>query len=442
MNFPRRDNEDMTDPPALLFRVTDRLRLEGCVTAMVQDGMSLALISKHESTLDHYGKLLVHRLRAAAPDIALEVYFPASVEALLARFNDALRDHTVEGAMQGSVQNATPRIWILHDASALPAHEIELLARLVAHFPGANIRVMLLLTVDSNKQQLLNPFARRFLRWEIEPPTPEQAEAMLNQARSQGREGQVLSLLQSTPETPAAAMVPTDPTAVATPTTQAANVLLQPTQTPIPLRVLLKKYGRMATVVAALLLASTGAAYLLHTTSWLKAAGQTAAAPSDVPVPASPTASATAAVPAEPAAVGADAAANVQTAVDPRNAVEEVIGHSPQGLSGTTWLQQQSADDYIVQHTTEPSYQAAAQWVKKNKKLEYTQIIPMYLGDNSALEFAVVSGPFSSLRKARKFTKKTDSAKDSQTYTVDFLIEKSAAKITPASITKRTEDTR
>jgi len=244
---PHPDNEGITDPPALLFRVTDRLRLDGFVAAMVQDGMSLALISRHEGTLDHYGKLLVQRLRAAAPEIALEVYFPASVEALLARFNDALRDYSVEDAMQGAVQNSAPRIWILHDAGTLPDHEIELLARLIAHFPGANIRVLLLLTANSNKHHLLNPFGRRILRWEIEPPTPEQAQAMLTQARSQGREGEALSLLQSAPAV------------------QAVKAAAQTTQTSPQTGTSGKKHWRIAAVIAALLVASTGAAFLLHT---------------------------------------------------------------------------------------------------------------------------------------------------------------------------------
>jgi len=428
MNDPHWDNESITDPPALLFRVTDRLRLDGSVKAMIMDGMSLALISRHEGTLDHYGKLLVQRLRAAAPEIALEVYFPASVEALLARFNDALRDSSVEDAMQGVVQNSVPRIWILHDAAALPAHEIELLARLIEYFPGANIRVMLLLTANSNKHQLLNPFGRRILRWEIEPPTPEQAELMLAQARSQGREGEALGLLQSAPAVQAA-----KDTAQTTP------------KTPLLTGGSGKNHWRLAIAAAALLIASTGAAFLLHTGTWTKATGLLAGVPvAGVPVAGVPVAVVPARMPArmpaEAAIASTGVATSVQTGVDERDALEEVITHSPQELQAIVWLQQLPSDAYLVQYTTEPSYQAAAQWVEKNSKLQNTQIIPIYLPGNSAIEFTVVSGPFSSSRKASKFVNDAASGKGAQIHTVNFLKEKSAVTTAPSVTPKRTKD--
>ncbi|MEY4235885.1 MAG: hypothetical protein RLZZ454_1143, partial [Pseudomonadota bacterium] len=186
----------LTDLPPLFFRNADRLRLEGCVAALVQDGMSLAMVSSNDALLDHYGKLLVARLRDTAPQITLEVYFPASAEALLARFNDVLVSTSVDSARDATARVANPKIWIVHDASALPDHEIQLLARLVQNFPGANIRVVMLLTTASKKQQLLSAFGRRILNWEIEPPTQEQKDAMLDMGRTQGREGLVSALLQ------------------------------------------------------------------------------------------------------------------------------------------------------------------------------------------------------------------------------------------------------
>ena len=186
----------LTDLPPLFFRNADRLRLEGCVAALAQDGMSLAMVSSNDALLDHYGKLLVARLRDTAPQITLEVYFPASAEALLARFNDVLVDSSVDSARDATARVASPKIWIVHDASALPDHEIQLLARLVQNFPGANIRVVMLLTTASKKQQLLSAFGRRILNWEIEPPTQEQKDTMLEMGRTQGREGVVSSLLQ------------------------------------------------------------------------------------------------------------------------------------------------------------------------------------------------------------------------------------------------------
>jgi hypothetical protein len=67
--------------PSLFFRPADRLRLEGCVAALTQEGRSLALSSEHEAALDHYAKLLTERLRRAAPKSQVETYFPASTDA-------------------------------------------------------------------------------------------------------------------------------------------------------------------------------------------------------------------------------------------------------------------------------------------------------------------------------------------------------------------------
>ena len=181
-------------PP--FFRAADRLRLEGYVNALINEKMSLSILSTHEVILDHYLNLLLARLRQASPEIAIEVYFPASSEALLARFNEALSQSSIQEAMAGEVVTASPKIWIMHDASSLPDHEIQLLARLVQNFPGANIRVILLMTVSSKKQNLLNSFGRRILCWDVEPPTPEQAALMIQQATANGKESAVRSLLK------------------------------------------------------------------------------------------------------------------------------------------------------------------------------------------------------------------------------------------------------
>ena len=198
----RMDDEGTSTFDTLFFRAADRLRLEGYVAALTQDSMSLSLLSTDEAILDHYSKLLVERLRQVAPEFMLEVYFPASSEALLARFNEALSNCSIQEAMDGKGVLAAPRVWIVHDASALPDHEIQLLARLVQNFPGANIRVVLLMTVASNKQKLLNSFGRRILCWDIEPPTAEQAESLLAQARVDGREVAVRALLKKIKITP------------------------------------------------------------------------------------------------------------------------------------------------------------------------------------------------------------------------------------------------
>ena len=54
----------------LFFRAADRMRVEGCVNAVANEGLSLALSCVHEALLDHYVQQLLLRLRSAAPSFA------------------------------------------------------------------------------------------------------------------------------------------------------------------------------------------------------------------------------------------------------------------------------------------------------------------------------------------------------------------------------------
>ena len=189
-------NLDAGGMAPLYFRNADRLRMEGCVAGLLRDGRSLALSSNREAALDHYSRLLFARLRESSPSSQLEVYFPADTAAMLARFNDVLASQSVEQAMKVSGTEPVARIMIVHDAGALADHEVQLLARLVQNFPGANIRIVLLLGTSARSRKIFESFDRRMLRWDIEVPTPEQAEAMLAQGREDGCEGAVKALLQ------------------------------------------------------------------------------------------------------------------------------------------------------------------------------------------------------------------------------------------------------
>ncbi|MFT6698378.1 MAG: hypothetical protein ACJAR7_001425, partial [Polaromonas sp.] len=198
----------------LFFRAADRFRLEGCVASLVRDGRSLALSSNREAALDHYSRLLIARLRESSPLSPLEVYFPADTAAMLARFNDVLAAQSVQQAMQMPGLDSPPRIWIVHDAGALADHEVKLLARLVQNFPGANIRIVLLLGTSTQSRKVFDSFDRRMLRWDIEAPTPEQAELMLQQGRDDGCEGVVKILLKKLEAPAQGAAVLADPAGI------------------------------------------------------------------------------------------------------------------------------------------------------------------------------------------------------------------------------------
>ncbi len=480
LHFPGDDSIAGVQP--LLFRVADRMRLEGYVSALVQDNMSLSLVSGFDAILDHYGKLLVARLREAAPHIGLEVCFPASADALITRFNEVLQDYSIEDAMGAKFHNAPPKIWIVHDAGALPDNEIQLLARLVQHFPGANIRVVMLFNASSQKQKLLAAFGRRILSWEIEPPTAEQSDILLEQARAQGREGVVGALLRqiSPHKKPALHPMampelvveppPTAPMADAkAPAAPAQDAPATPNGAPS------RKLWLWASLAAALLFVCvfgvlvlygvipTGAKAVQELQDLLR--GNSASSPPAVSAASSASdAAAVSAPPAPPDASRAAEAANpaplaatavpalaappkpveeVETIVLPSGARSKVAAATPepvarevkeapkaadeatisQNQAGQAWVRQMPAGTFLVQHTIFPTYAEANAWLQAHPTLRRARIVANYLPNLPTLQYSVVSGPFSSLGDASAYADSPGVPKDPQIRSARFMKE-------------------
>ena len=460
----------------LFFRVADRMRMEGYVSALIQDNMSLSIVSSHDAILDHYGKLLVARLREAAPHMGLEVCYPASADALITRFNEVLQEYSIADAMGSKIQTAPPKIWIVHDASSLPDHEIQLLARLVQHFPGANIRVVMLLTTASQKQRLLASFGRRVLNWEIEPPTAEQTEALLEQARAQGREGAVSALLKKITPAPVPA-----PVAAATPPEKPSPAALDATEPPTkPVantpaapkarKGLRKALPWAAGLVLLLLACGLGVALLYGNLGSVGLAGldwrhplgapnapvvtapapaaTDAAAPPLVAAPPTPattvtgtTVTGTTAAADTPSAPNVAAPAPVQKAIEqetflpPSNGrkaaptaprvqeVEEVITIPAQSQVGQDWIKQMPPGTFLVQHATVPSYAEASAWLQAHSNLRRARIVANYLSGQTTVQFSVVSGPFKSLGDASAFVDAGGIPRDPQIRSARYMKE-------------------
>jgi len=355
---------------------------------------------------------------------------------------------------------APPKIWIVHDASALPDHEIQLLARLVQHFPAANIRVIMLLTTASKKQNLLASFGRRILNWEIEPPSEEQAQALLEQARAQGREGAVSALLKKITPWHASA-VPLVGAATATPP---STVKPSPAEPPAPsappapaatapppapdnakggLRKTLLWLIGVTALFGGCVLTVLGL-YGTQQTATLLGIGARKA-----PESAATASAASAATPASQAASAAVPAASMAASVAPAgpiNAlgtgqltgaagpaktaepivpptaaprgspteVEEIITSPAQAQVGQSWVRQMPPGTFMVQHTIVASYNEATLWLQAHANLRRARIVATYLSGQSTPQFTVVSGPFTSLAEANTFASGSGIPKDPQ----------------------------
>lgn len=163
------------------LRTSDRMRIEGLVHGLREEGMSVLLTSERPALVDHYGRLLVRRLRAH-PDLAVEVIFPTTTDMLLARFNQWLSEIPMSEAQAAPVPGGKTRVFVVHDAEAVAETELQVMARLAVDFPGLCVRVVLLMGDENDVARRRNLLGRRVLQWTIETPETKELEHLLNQA--------------------------------------------------------------------------------------------------------------------------------------------------------------------------------------------------------------------------------------------------------------------
>lgn len=419
-----------------VFRAADRMRIDGCANAVAHEGLSLALYCPFEALLDHYMNLLLVRVRQQAPEHRIEVYFPANTDSLLSRFNEVLASQSLNQAVKPTTTVNQAQIWIVHDAHTLPESEIQLLARLIQNFPGANIRAILLMSGNPNAQKSpLSAFGRKILRWDIEAPTEEQAQASLDQARQDGNVNAVQALIQriqrqQRPPPVDAPHLPPElpentPTASAAQPSHAPNSNLhqqvnafqrhgaaalqswRPSGAGIKnAAVWLRHNNKLALGVAFALVMSTMTMLWIQPEAFgLKATKPVVVAPLNSPqlAAASPAnAAATALAPAaseNPITSGADAPpASAQAPALMATSPPEPPIETPEGtLKGRTWLIKLDPNSFLLQHGTASTYAKVLAIQARHPPLKDAQIIAAYRPGEKLAHFVIVSGPYRNL---------------------------------------------
>ena len=183
-------NPDMTEligPDGIFLRTADRTRFDYVLRGVREDSLSLALSSDNDGLLDHYGRLLINKLRKS-DGLQIEVFLPQNTEALLERFNQILADLSIDEARNAETSQAPRRVLLAHDAKAISERDLQLLSRLVQDFPGAHVSVVLLVDKPGIllHEKTLDKFGQRMLRWPLEAPTREEGEALIALAGSIG----------------------------------------------------------------------------------------------------------------------------------------------------------------------------------------------------------------------------------------------------------------
>lgn len=425
-----------TGQPAVsdfVFRAADRMRIEGCANAIAREGLNLALFCPFEALLDHYTGLLLQRLRQQAPEHSIEVYFPANTDSLLGRFNEVLAKQSVQQATKAPPAAEHTQIWVVHDAQKLPESEIQLLARLIQNFPGANIRAILLMSGHEASKIPLPAFGRKILRWDIEAPTDEQAQAALAQAQHSGHFTAVHQLLQRIQRKPLVAVPllasaeskvsaatntpPAHQAPHASPAVQRLHTFHQHGVKSLKnLRESLQSLGqspgwfrqhaKQSMAIAAALIASTLFMLWLQPEAFgLNSLKNNPPSPkaSALPLPpvALPNPAASAPTASEINGPKADAlpqaalpAPQVPTRAEPS------IDAPDAPIQAQTWVRAMDPNSFLIQYGTSTTYEKGIDIVRKFPELKESRIVAAYRPGEKLAHFVIVSGPYNPVTQA------------------------------------------
>jgi hypothetical protein len=413
----------------IFFRSTDRLQMDSCLKAMAHDGKSLVIYSPVSELLDHYGRAFVRRLRSELTDTPVEVFMPPDTEAMLDKFNHLLGTIKLDVAIKPRVGLSPSKIWVVHEANVLSAHELDLFTRLIHQFPGAGVAAILMFSSGQNLSQSIMGQGRQFVSWTLELPTAAQKLSTIQQARKSGREELVTNffnkLSRASAKRPAdddnKTKAPEDRTKKSTPQKKSK------TKNPKWLWVLIA--GSLlifSLAVTAMLHPDKGHEVLSGLSGWvdqlmtdpqkpeksvskqLPPEDAPPGPPSILPVNQSEaTSTANVSPTPEPAALGASSAPNASrlsstaTAPQPKEPVKVITELPEAAVQGRLWLKGLPSESFVIEHKQFASLKDAQTAIKGKDWLVNARIVPVFAEGKDEAQFAVVTGPFKSKERAK-----------------------------------------
>ncbi len=414
------------------FDPDDRMQLDGCITALTRDGLSVAVTATHAAALEHYGALLIAKLRKLTPTSKVEVYFPASPDDLLARFNQALANQSLAQAMQGRKNILATQFWVLNNAAALPEHELQLLANLVQNFPGANIRLILFLDTSRKQNNALESFGKNILRWEIALPDEERKELLLSQAKGSAQLKAIRTFLNrlssSDTQRPLQAPVkkrfsnPFKSKSMAKPSRGGA-------------------WLKWTAGIVGLLAMSVGMVAWLYPQSFQWGVAKNEPVEQVIPEKKSTTAKGKT---IEPLKASKDAEAKLEGAKEPvkdsakepakeaANAAADLLDELPnEAAAGQAWVKQLPKGTYLVRHWGLPVFKNVQSYQQANPKLADAHIVATYKPGEKLAQFVLVTGPYKTRAEAMEMTRQAQTPRLSYPVMTEALTE----RLTPRPIT-------
>lgn len=157
----------MMNPRVAAIRAEDQAPLQELIHAIGQAHRNALVVCEDDLVLDAIGVQLARALRRL-PHLHLELYQPSSTESLLARFNGMVADLPLHAAQAVLQPHERLRVWVLHLTQQRDLADVQLLLRLVQGFPGAGVRLLLLLSQEVASDRSLASLGPRVHRWDVE----------------------------------------------------------------------------------------------------------------------------------------------------------------------------------------------------------------------------------------------------------------------------------
>lgn len=205
--------DDPHDPVAerleadLWFRDSDRQYVETLTRQIILQRASVVFISPNPTVLDHYGRLLVQKLRRGR-EIETAVLFETNKEFLIQRFNALLAPLSLDTARKPAQPEQPAQAWLLQIYSDEQLAEAQLLSRLVSDFPGVNVSLILLASPYVAQPFLSGGPGKTMLQWAIDSPEPAELNTLLAAADQTGRGPECRELLERLGHVPPAPRIP------------------------------------------------------------------------------------------------------------------------------------------------------------------------------------------------------------------------------------------
>jgi hypothetical protein len=180
----------------IFFRPKDKKRLAEAVDAIVEKDLGVAIIGSNEVVLDHYGRMLVARMRKVER-FQLDVFVPVTTDSVLTRFNKMLAEISLEQAAKPPLDGQAVRLLVINDARVVNEDQWGLLVRLLADFPGVNARLVLVINKSGwpAHEKLLHSLGKKMHRWVVNVPATDEARLLMDAAEDGGIEAETHALL-------------------------------------------------------------------------------------------------------------------------------------------------------------------------------------------------------------------------------------------------------